>query len=61
MCKILVLWDHAIVVVKLGTMLTCVQGSRPIRLQLQAQIRISTVMLTIVQQLQQGRIKLMLM
>jgi hypothetical protein len=29
---ILVLWDHAIVVVRLGTMLIGVQGSRQIRL-----------------------------
>jgi hypothetical protein len=58
--KILVLWDHAIAVVRLGTMLIGVQGSRPIRLHLQAQIRISTAMLTTVQQLQQGRIKLVL-
>jgi hypothetical protein len=60
MCKILVWWDHAIAVIRLGTMLTGVQGSRPIRLQLWAQIRISTAMLTTVQQLQQGRIKLVL-
>jgi hypothetical protein len=60
MCKILVLWDHAIAVVRLGTTLTGVQGSRPIRLQQQAQIKISTAMLTTVQQLQQGRIKLVL-
>jgi hypothetical protein len=53
-------WDHAIVVVILGTTLTGVQGSRPIRLQLQEQIRISTAMLTTVQPLQQGRIKLVL-
>jgi hypothetical protein len=38
MCKILVLWDHAIAMVRLGTTLTGVQGSKPIRLQLQAQI-----------------------
>jgi hypothetical protein len=31
MCKILVLWDHAIAMVRLGTTLTGVQGSRPIR------------------------------
>jgi hypothetical protein len=58
--RILVLWDHAIVVVRLGTMLIGVQGSRQIRLQLQAQARILIAMLTTVQQLQQGRIKLML-
>jgi hypothetical protein len=60
MCKILVLWDHDIYVVRLGTTLIGVKGSRPIRLQLQAQIRISTAMLTTVQPFQQGRIKLML-
>jgi hypothetical protein len=57
---ILVLWDRATVVVRLGTMLIGVPGSRQIRLQLQAQIRTSTAMLTIVQPLQQGRIKLVL-
>jgi hypothetical protein len=61
MHRILVLWDHATVVVRLGTMLIGVPGSRQIRLQLQAQIRTSTVMLTTVQPLQQGRIKLVLM
>jgi hypothetical protein len=60
MCKILVLWDHAIAMVRLGTTLTGVQGSRPIRLQHQAQIRTSIAILTIVQPLQQGRIKLVL-
>jgi hypothetical protein len=54
MHQILVLWDHATVVVKLGTMLIGVTESRQIRLQLQAQIRTSTAMLTIVQPLQQG-------
>jgi hypothetical protein len=34
MHKILVLWDHAIVVLRMGTMLIGVQGSRQIRLQL---------------------------
>jgi hypothetical protein len=57
---ILVLWDHATVVVKLGTMLIGVPRSRQIRLQHQAQFRTSTAMLTIVQPLQQGRIKLVL-
>jgi hypothetical protein len=57
---ILVLWDHATVVVRLSTMLIGVPGSRQIRLQLQAQIRTSTTMLTTVQPLQQGRVKLML-
>jgi hypothetical protein len=60
MQRILVLWDRATVVVRLGTMLIGVLGSRQIRLQLQPQIRTSTAMLTIVQPLQQGRIKLML-
>jgi hypothetical protein len=55
--QILVLWDRAIVVVRLGTMLIGVLGSRQIRLQHQAQIRTSTAMLTTVQPLQQGRIK----
>jgi hypothetical protein len=48
MCKILVLWDHAIVMVRVGIMLIGVQGSRQIRLQFQAQIRTSTTMPTIV-------------
>jgi hypothetical protein len=61
MHRILVLWDHAIVMAILGTMLIGVPGSRQIRLQHQAQIRTLTAMLTIVQPLQQGRIKLMLM
>jgi hypothetical protein len=60
MHRILVLWDCATVVVRLGTMLTGVPGSRQIRLQHQAQIKTSTAMLTTVQPLQQGRIKLML-
>jgi hypothetical protein len=57
MHRILVLWDRATVVVRLGTMLIGVLGSRQIRLQHQAQIRASTAMLTTVQPLQQGRIK----
>jgi hypothetical protein len=57
---ILVLWDCATVVVRLGTMLIGVPGSRKIRLQHQEQIRTSTAMLTTVQPLQQGRIKLVL-
>jgi hypothetical protein len=57
---ILVLWNHATIMARLGTMLISAHGSRQIRLQLQAQIRTSTVMLTTVQQLQQGRIKLVL-
>jgi hypothetical protein len=61
MRRILVLWDHAIVVMKVGTTLIGVQESRQIRLQPQAQIRTSTAMLTTVHLLQQGRIRLMLM
>jgi hypothetical protein len=57
---VLVLWDHAIVVVRLGTMVIGVPGSRRIRLHLQAQIKTSIAMLTIVQPLQQGGIKLVL-
>jgi hypothetical protein len=52
MHRILVFWDHATVVVRLGTMLIVVPGSRQIRLQHQAQIRTSTAMLTTVQPLQ---------
>jgi hypothetical protein len=59
-CKVLVWWDRATVVVRMGTMPIGDQGSRQIRLQPQAQIRMSTAMSTIVQLLQQGRIKLML-
>jgi hypothetical protein len=58
MHKILVLWDHAIVVVRVGTMLIGVQGIRQIRLQPQTQIRTSTAMPTTVHLLQ--RTKLML-
>jgi hypothetical protein len=60
MRRILVLWDHAIVAVRVGTMLIGVQGSRQIRLQPQAQIRTSTAMPTTLHLLRQGRIKLML-
>jgi hypothetical protein len=60
MHKILVLWDCAIVVVRVGTTLIGVQGSQQIRLQPQAQIRTSTAMPTIVHPLWQGRTKLML-
>jgi hypothetical protein len=60
MLIILVLWDHATAVVRLGTMLINVPGSRKIRLQHQAQIQTSIVMLTTVQPLQQGRIKFVL-
>jgi hypothetical protein len=51
MHRILVLWDHAIVAVRVGTMLIGVQGSRQIILQHQAQVRTSTTILTIVQPL----------
>jgi hypothetical protein len=51
MNRIMVLWDHAIVVVGLVTMLVGLLGSRQIRLQHQAQIRTSTAMLTTVQPL----------
>jgi hypothetical protein len=57
---ILVLWDRATVVVRLGTMLIGVPGSRQIRLQHHAQFRTSTIMLTTVQPLRQGRIKFVL-
>jgi hypothetical protein len=57
---ILVLWDHATVVVRLDTMLIGVLGSRQIRLQLQEQIRTLTAMLTTVQTPQRDRIKLVL-
>jgi hypothetical protein len=56
MHKMLVWWDRATVVVRMGTMLTGVQGSSQIRLQLLAQTRTSTAVSTIVQLLQQGRI-----
>jgi hypothetical protein len=49
MHRILVLWDRATVVVRLDTMPISVPGSRQIKLQLQAQIRTSTAMLTTVQ------------
>jgi hypothetical protein len=61
MHRILVLWDRAIVVVRVSTIKTGVQESRPIRLQLQAQIRTSTVIPTTVHLLHQGRTKVMLM
>jgi hypothetical protein len=48
MHKIPVLWDHATVVVRVGTTLIGVQGSQQIRLQPQAQIRTSTAMATTV-------------
>jgi hypothetical protein len=61
MHKVLVLWDRASVVVRVGTMLIGVQGSRQIRLQPQAQIRTSTTMPTTMHLLRQGRTKLVLM
>jgi hypothetical protein len=61
MHRILVLWDHVIGAVRVGTTLIGVQGSRQIRLQPQAQIRMSTAMLTTVHLLRQGKIKLVLM
>jgi hypothetical protein len=60
MHKILVLWDRATVVVRVGTTLIGVQGSPQIRLQPQAQIRTSTAMPTTVHLLRQRRTKLML-
>jgi hypothetical protein len=60
MHRILVLWDHAIVAVRVGTALIGVQESRQIRLQPQAQIRTSTAMPTTLHLLRQGRIKLVL-
>jgi hypothetical protein len=60
MHKILVLWNRATVVVRVGTTLIGVQGSWQIRLQPQAQIRTSTAMPTTVHLLRQGRTKLML-
>jgi hypothetical protein len=60
MHRILVLWDHAIVAVRVDTTLIGVQGSMQIKLQHQAQVRTSTAILTTVQPLQQGRIKLRL-
>jgi hypothetical protein len=61
MHKTLVLWDRVSIVVRVGTMLIGVQGSRQIRCQPQAQIRTSTAMPTIMHLLRQGRTKLMLM
>jgi hypothetical protein len=60
MHRILVLWDHAIVAIRVGTTLIHIQGSRQIRLQPQAQIKTSTVMPATVHLLRQGRIKLVL-
>jgi hypothetical protein len=61
MHKILVLWDRATVVVRVGTILIGVQGSRQIRLQPQEQNRTSTAMPTTMHLLRQGRTKLVLM
>jgi hypothetical protein len=58
---IVVLWDLAIVTVRVGTTLIGVQGSKQIRLQPQAQIRTSTALPTTMHLLRQGRIKLVLM
>jgi hypothetical protein len=60
MRRILVLRDHAIVTVRVGTTLIGVQESRQIRLQPQAQIKTSTAMPTTMHLLRQGRIKLVL-
>jgi hypothetical protein len=60
MHKILVLWDRATVVVRVGTTPIGVQRSQQIRLQHQAQIRTSTAVPTTVHLLRQGRTKLML-
>jgi hypothetical protein len=60
MHKILVLWDCATVVVRVGITLIGVQGSRQIRLQPQAQISTSTAIPTTVHLLRQGRTKLVL-
>jgi hypothetical protein len=61
MHKKLVLWDRASVVVRVGTTLIGVQGSRQIGRQPQAQIKTSTTMPTRVHLLRQDRTKLMLM
>jgi hypothetical protein len=60
MHRILVLWDHAIVAVRVDTTLIGVQENRQIRLQPQAQIRTSTAMPTTMHLLRRGRIKLVL-
>jgi hypothetical protein len=59
MHKTLVLWDRVLVVVRVGTTLIGVQGSRQIKRQPQAQIRTSTVVPTTMHPLWQGRTKLM--
>jgi hypothetical protein len=58
--KTLVLWDRVLVVVRVGTTLIGVQGSRQIRRQPQAQIRTSTAMPATRHLLRQGRTKLVL-
>jgi hypothetical protein len=60
MHKTLVLWDRVSVVVRVGTMLIGVQGSRQNRRQPQAQNRTSTAAPTTMHLLRQGRTKLML-
>jgi hypothetical protein len=60
MRKTLVLWDHVSVVVRVGTMLIGVQGSRQFRRQPQAQTRTSTAVPTTMHLLRQGRMKLVL-
>jgi hypothetical protein len=60
MYKTLVLWDHVSVVVRVGTTLIGVQGSRPFRCQPQAQIRTSIAVPTTMHLLWQGRTKLVL-
>ncbi len=60
MRKTLVLWDHVSVVVRVGTTLIGVQGSRPFRCQPQAQIRTSITVPATMHQLRQGRTKLVL-
>jgi hypothetical protein len=60
MRKILVLWDRATTMVRVGTTLIGVQGSQQIKLQPQAQIRASTAMPTTMHLLWQGRTKLVL-
>jgi hypothetical protein len=58
--KTLVLWDRVSVVVRVGTTLIGVQGSRQNRCQPQAQNRTSTAVPTTMHLLRQGRTKLML-
>jgi hypothetical protein len=60
MHKTLVLWDRVSVVVRVGTTLIGVQGSRQIRRQPQAQIRTSIAIPTTMHLLRQGRTKLVL-